>query len=474
MPTVHRQLWAVLLSSWLVPLALTTEVAMGATSPVQVYPFSPELPASTHYSVQVKGEPVFVHAAEVADFACFAIGGPVTVSVTCKEDVTSALVRPRSRKIETKIAGKTVSFAVDSPGPLTLEINGKIRPALHLFIDPPEENAPAVGAPGVIRFAGNKVHEVGEIVLKDNETLYLEPGAVVRGVVRATGAKNVRILGRGILDARPRTTKTKFVDLRDCDGVQMSDVTVVGSFGWTLVPWRCRNVRFDNVKVFSWRDNDDGLDICGCRDVVVDRCFFRTKDDCISIKSPQFDPSGKNDVADVLVQRSVFWNAEWGNAMEIGFELQTPKISGVVWRDCDIIRVETGAVFSIHNGGVATVQDVLFENIRVEDARDKFLDLHVGLSIYSDDCPERYHRRNPQRKPTGAGQWVPFSLLTEEEQAVSRQRRGVIRNVRLKDIQLLEQVPPHSFLINDGGTLENVTYENVLHEGKALQVLTTQ
>lgn len=52
----------------------------------------------------------------------------------------------------------------------------------------------------------------------------------------------------------------------------------------------------------------------------------------------------------VVVERSVFWNAEWGNAMEIGFELLAPHVRNIVWRDCDIIRVETGAVFSIHNG----------------------------------------------------------------------------------------------------------------------------
>jgi hypothetical protein len=259
---------------------------------------------------------------------------------------------------------------------------------------------------------------------------------------------------------------------------------VLGSYGWTIVPWNCRDVQLTNVKVFSWRDNDDGLDICSSRNVTVDRCFFRTKDDCIAIKAPrkEYFPAGKPpansssparveydfDVDTVVVQRSVFWNAEWGNALEIGFELRTPQVKNILWRDCDIIRVERGAVFSVHNGDFASVEDVWFENIRVEDARDKLLDLHVGLSIYSQDCPERYHRRNPQRKPTGAGQWVPYDRLTADEQAVARQNRGAIRNVHLTDIQLLEKVPPQSFLINSGGELSCVTFQNVRQGDRVL------
>ena len=170
----------------------------------------------------------------------------------------------------------------------------------------------------------------------------------------------------------------------------------------------------------------------------------------------------------VVVQRSVIWNAEWGNALEIGFELLTPHVRNIVWRDCDIIRVETGAVFSIHNGDSATVEDVRFENIRIEDARDKLVDFRVGLSIYSQDCPERYHRRNPNRKPTGAGQWVPWTSLTAEEQAVGRQNRGAIRNIRLADIQLLEKVPPRSFLVNSGGELSGVTFQNLTQGDRVL------
>jgi hypothetical protein len=58
--------------------------------------------------------------------------------------------------------------------------------------------------------------------------------------------------------------------------------------------------------------------------------------------------------------------------------------------------------------------------------------------------------------------------LTADEQAVARQNRGAIRNVRLTDIQLLEKVPPRSFLINSGGELSGVTFQNVRQGDRVL------
>jgi hypothetical protein len=43
-----------------------------------------------------------------------------------------------------------------------------------------------------------------------------------------------------------------------------------------------------------------------------------------------------------------------------------------------------------------------------------------------------------------------------------------IRNVRLTDIQLLEKVPLQSFLINTGGELSGVTFQNVRQGDRVL------
>ena len=434
------------------------------------YPFPPGMPESVDCEVKVDGTPVFVHRTEVADVALFAVRGACEVRVTWNRDIESAVVRPLSRHIEPRIEGRTVCFTVDGPGHLCLEVNDDISRPLFLFVDPPETDVPAPGVEGVRYFEGGRIHEVGELRVADGETVYLAPGAVLHGIVRADGASGIRIRGRGILDGRVREEKTRFVEVKNCAGVELRDVLVLGSFGWTVVPWGCRDVRLCNTKIFSWRANDDGLDICSCRDVVVEDCFFRTLDDCIAVKAPRGDRSHDADVDGVRIRRSVFWNAEWGNAMEIGFELRTARIGDIVWEDCDIIRVERGAVFSVHNGDWAEVEDVRFENIRVEDARDKLLDLHVALSIYSRDCPERYHRGNHDRVPTGEGQWVPDSVLTDEEAAATQNARGAIRRVRLKDITLLGDTLPRSQIIgcSKPDAIRDVVVENLCHRGRRI------
>ncbi|NLF37917.1 hypothetical protein GX586_00635, partial [bacterium] len=102
----------------------------------------------------------------------------------------------------------------------------------------------------------------------------------------------------------------------------------------------------------------------------------------------------RGDVRNVLVQRCVMHNDYAGNVMEIGFETRADRIGDIVFRDCDVIAVRGhGAVFSIHNGDRALVENVLYENIRVEHYYDKFVDFRVLDSRYSKDH-ERGRIRN--------------------------------------------------------------------------------
>jgi hypothetical protein len=167
----------------------------------------------------------------------------------------------------------------------------------------------------------------------------------------------------------------------------------------------------------------------------------------------------------VAVVNSVLWNAEWGNAMEIGFELQTKSISGVTFKDCDIIHVERGGAFTIHNGDYATVENIRFEDIRVEDSREKLIEFRIGLSIYSGDCPQEYHRQNPDRKRSPLGQWMP---VTEAELGQYAEKRGRIRNVHFKNIDVTTEKALPSFLIgyDDGEhSVENVRIQNLRING---------
>lgn len=52
----------------------------------------------------------------------------------------------------------------------------------------------------------------------------------------------------------------------------------------------------------------------------------------------------------------------------------------------------SGAVFSLHNYGRALVENILFEDIRIEHCYDKFIDFRVSRSRYTVD-PDPGHIR---------------------------------------------------------------------------------
>ncbi len=444
----------------------TTAVSQEAM--VVTYPAPQGAAKANDFAVKVNGKEIFVYDSQVAAFAYFSFGGKATVSVIPDRNVEKVDIRPKSRAVAYSVEGRTMTFELDRPCNLSVEINGDIKRPLFLFANPLEQDPPKPSDGNVRYFEAGKIHEAGEIKLTSGQTLYIAGGAIVRGRIRAEGAKNIRVLGRGILDGSDRDYKTQMVKLSGCSNVEFNGIIVFNSFGWTLVPVKSDNVRFFDVKVVGWRDNDDGVDIVGCHNLSVESCFLRTKDDCIAVKaSPAYFEEGESglcNVEGIRVIDSVLWNAEWGNAMEIGFELQTGTIRDVLFRNCDIIHVERGGTFTIHNGDFATVENVRFENIRVEDSRDKLIELRVGLSIYSADCPWEFARQNPQRKKSPLGQWLALDAEQQQKHAACR---GHIRNVHFKDIAVTGPELAKSYLrgYDDTHSVEDVVIENLQFNG---------
>ena len=219
-----------------------------------------------------------------------------------------------------------------------------------------------------------------------------------------------------VCDGRLRPT----CQLAACEDVELRDLLVLDSRAWTTVVVASENIRLRNHKVVTWSICDDGLDIVGSKNISVSDSFICSRDDCVSIKAVDYLPflavDGARDVGDIRVERCVFVNADCGNGLEVGMEMKTDSVRGIVFRDCDILRVElegnlSGAALSVHCGNWATVEDVCFEDIRIEQALDKFVDMGVFHSPYDTDT-----------------------------------RRGTIRDIRFSRIRLMGNVLPRSFV----------------------------
>lgn len=411
---------------------------------------------------------------EECAFVRFDMDGPRTVEVTCPREFKEVVVKPLSKKVQVEKSGRTVRFVVPSPGGYSVEFDG-FHENLHVFADPVKAYDVAKGDASV-RWFGRGEHDVGKIVMKSGDTLYLDDGAVVYGRVFARDADNIRILGRGILDASRVTEEIVRMDpekdaeerarnvavqnvrrfdtirLEFCDHVIIDGITIRDSQIYNIRPIGCRDVEIGWVKtVGNWRYNSDGFDMHNCERVRIHDCFLRTFDDAICVKgwdcwmdeSEMYHDGYRHDVfRDVVVERCTIWN-DWGKALEIGAETRAKEISGVVFRDCDVIRT-SGAPIDAFNVDYADVHDIVWDDIRVEY----------------------------DKEPTGQ---MLASIVVQQhpEYSAGGTRRGRIRDVVLCNIAVTSPVMPKIGLRGHGAgaDVRNVVFENFLYNGKPLRSL---
>jgi polygalacturonase len=88
-----------------------------------------------------------------------------------------------------------------------------------------------------------------------------------------------RIFGEG------HYLRPQFVQPYRCKNVLIEDVTLFNSPMWQVHPVLCTNVTVRGLTISSFGPNTDGCDPESCTDVLIEKCFFNTGDDCIAIKS---------------------------------------------------------------------------------------------------------------------------------------------------------------------------------------------
>lgn len=405
---------------------------------LSTYTYPPSCPSSPTYRLAAEGQPQFVYHTAVADFAAFGADSPVRVEVTLPAGTGAAAVHPLSRGISSERAGDTLRFTLPGAGNYLVQPEG-LNP-LFLYVNPLDLNLPA-DSPNVRRIPAGTLVEAGSLTLQSGETLCIEPGAVLRGTVRISNAQNVTICGGGILDGgytgapleRPRA---RLLVAEGCQNVTLRDIILIQPEVWMVVIGACQQVHIHNLREIGEVISSDGIDVVGSRDVLIENCCLRNNDDCIVIKSTRGDsPLGvdwRGDVQNVTARNCILWNAQAGNALEIGHELQAEHIRDIRFEDIDIICVHGhGAPFSIHNGDRAVVENVVFENIRVEHHYDKLIDFRIMRSRYN---------------------------LDEE--------RGQVRNVTLRNIEVTESLYNPGYTISVIGgwdaahTIAGVHFEN--------------
>lgn len=368
---------------------------------MKTYTHPLELPRNPGACLTINGIEIETLATGVADFSIVALEPsdfPARVEISAPP---STRIRPLAANIPCSTQDGRISFTLPRPMKLSIDPGDGSKPH-YLFANPPETVPPEPGAPGVVALPAGEITEIPLLELEDGQTLYLPGGAVFKGRIHVKGRSGIRICGHGIVDgsyySQTAVGMMPLIILERCPDARVEDITMVRSAGWMLVLADSTGATVRNVKQIGEAKLTDGIDIVGSSNVVVEDCFLRNNDDCVTVKafhlgaknSPNVNIDCRQNVENILVHRCVFAN-DGGSAMEIGHELSVDLARGITFRDIDVLHVHgMGAVFSLHNYDRSLVRDVLFENIRVEHCYNKLIDFRIARSRYSTDA-ERGH-----------------------------------------------------------------------------------
>ncbi|MCU0796558.1 MAG: glycosyl hydrolase family 28 protein [Akkermansiaceae bacterium] len=228
----------------------------------------------------------------------------------------------------------------------------------------------------------------GSIALRSGVTLHLEKGATILGstdlkhyrrlnflaLITSHGQKNIGITGEGVINGQgkpiadsvvgpikpgryPDAGESKrpvIINFLNCRDITIKDVTLTQSACWVQYYRDCERLLIENIKVRTLAAfTNDGLDIDGCRDVVVRGCDIDSQDDALCLKST------RRMCENVLIEncrlRSSCNAFKLGTASFKGFrnirvrnlEIHDTYLSGITLQS-----VDGGVIENIHISGV--------------------------------------------------------------------------------------------------------------------------
>ncbi|HMR85641.1 MAG TPA: endo-polygalacturonase, partial [Niabella sp.] len=319
------------------------------------------------YNVKVDEVKDAKHTVMNASMCSFDFLEEVEVSVTHNKGmIEKARIRPLSYNIVHEIKGNTLYFKLNKPSNLSVEINGDIFHNLHLFANPVDDfkynkkdkNTIYFG-PGVHVLPGDKLK------IPPGKTVYVAGGAVIMGQLLVSHARDVKIMGRGIVD----------FSVKEGVRIENSRNVLVEGLAFTQCPiGGSDSVTIRNVKSISYYGWGDGLNIFASNNVLYDGVFCRNSDDCTTVYATRkgFTGGCKN----ITMQNSTLW-ADVAHPIMVGLHGNTPKpdtIENLRYRNIDILdhkeaQIDYQGCLGISVGDNNLVRNVLFEDIRVEDFR---------------------------------------------------------------------------------------------------------
>ena len=231
------------------------------------------------------------------------------IEIVMPSDVTQVKIKPdRYLKQAEFIDGKVIISAKDKMN-LYVEPNGNIFEGIHIFCNKRKEYEN--DKKHLIEFKDGvytsenceyiKINEFGTPVIdciQDDTVVYVANGATVNAAFVLSDVRNVRICGNGEISLvnRCHGADECFKDDRcwgafrenalpniyiksGCENIEIDDVVLNCEFRGIVIR-NSKNIKIDNVKMFSSTENADGINCVNTSELAVDRCYIQSADDC--------------------------------------------------------------------------------------------------------------------------------------------------------------------------------------------------
>lgn len=203
-----------------------------------------------------------------------------------------------------------------------------------------------------------------------------------QSLIFAEGCENIALCGPGEINGHGRsfpgeetcqgTPGRPFViRVIDCRNVHVNGLTLRDSPCWMQNYLNCERLLIENLVVRNHANyNNDGIDIDGCRDVIVRNCDVHSGDDALCFKG-----ASQRNLERILVENCHLYSA--CNALKVGTDTQG-DFRRVLVRDCDIGGLEqdpSGLKHAFADSGISlemvdggTLEDFLITDIEVTRA----------------------------------------------------------------------------------------------------------
>ena len=196
----------------------------------------------------------------------------------------------------------------------------------------------------------------------------------LREMGRTLAPVQQRIFGEG------HSLRPPFIQLYSCSNVLVEGIGIEDFPFWGLHLLYSNDLTIRNISVCSLASNNDGIDVDSSQNVLIEKCIFQTKDDCIAIKSGR-DADGRavNRPSSDIVIRDCRMIHGGSSGVAIGSEM-SGGIRGVYIIRCTMDAVSSMLTVKSNLDRGGRVEHIRAWNVRVGNCSHV---LHVTTAYHS-------------------------------------------------------------------------------------------